>query len=37
VGPNDETPFLPDPESVQRLDVGGESIEFRNRRLPVVE
>jgi radical SAM superfamily enzyme YgiQ (UPF0313 family) len=35
--PSDETPFLPDPESVQRLDVGGESIEFRNRRLPVVE
>ncbi|HEX6765551.1 MAG TPA: hypothetical protein VF103_08745, partial [Polyangiaceae bacterium] len=35
--PSDETLFLPDPESVQRLDVGNESIEFRNRRLRVVE
>ncbi|HEX6273677.1 MAG TPA: radical SAM protein [Polyangiaceae bacterium] len=35
--PLEATPFLPDPESVQRLDVGNESIEFRNRRLPVVE
>jgi anaerobic magnesium-protoporphyrin IX monomethyl ester cyclase len=34
---HDESLFLPDPESVQRLDVGNESIEFRNRRLPVVE
>jgi radical SAM superfamily enzyme YgiQ (UPF0313 family) len=32
-----ETPFLPDPESVVRLDVGGETIEFRNKRLQVVK
>jgi radical SAM superfamily enzyme YgiQ (UPF0313 family) len=37
LAPSDETPFLPDPESVHRLDVGNESIEFRNRRLRVVE
>ncbi|HEY3496586.1 MAG TPA: radical SAM protein [Polyangiaceae bacterium] len=29
--------WLPDPESVMRLDVGNEPIEFRNRRLKVVE
>jgi radical SAM superfamily enzyme YgiQ (UPF0313 family) len=29
--------WLPDPESVMRLDVGNEPIEFRNKRLKVVE
>jgi tetratricopeptide (TPR) repeat protein len=28
--------FLPDPESVMRLDVGNESIEFRSRHLKVL-
>jgi anaerobic magnesium-protoporphyrin IX monomethyl ester cyclase len=29
--------WLPDPESVMRLDVGNEPIEFRNKRLKVVD
>jgi anaerobic magnesium-protoporphyrin IX monomethyl ester cyclase len=29
--------WLPDPESVMRLDVGGESVAFRHKRLRVVE
>ncbi|HEX6764660.1 MAG TPA: hypothetical protein VF103_04265, partial [Polyangiaceae bacterium] len=37
LAPRDETPFLPDPDSVVRLDVGGEPIEFRNKRLQVVK
>jgi hypothetical protein len=28
--------WLPDPESVMRLDVGNEPIEFRSKRLRVV-
>jgi hypothetical protein len=32
-----EVGWLPDPESVMRLDVGNEPIEFRNRRLKVLE
>jgi hypothetical protein len=31
-----ELQFLPDPESVMRLDVGNESIEFRSRHLKVL-
>jgi radical SAM superfamily enzyme YgiQ (UPF0313 family) len=33
----DDAGWLPDPESVMRLDVGGEPIEFRHKRLRVVE
>jgi hypothetical protein len=28
--------FLPDPEAVMRLDVGGESIDFRSKHLKVL-
>jgi len=33
----DNAGWLPDPESVMRLDVGREPIEFRHKRLRVLE
>jgi radical SAM superfamily enzyme YgiQ (UPF0313 family) len=33
----DASGWLPDPEAVMRLDVGNESVEFRHKRLRVIE